>query len=186
MCVSAGVRVGRGAWWFTCVSAKPTILLNDIVALSRTGFTCCRRANCFLRVKQELKLKNSTFAFGQIKGTVQVRQTCTMWAAAAWQKSVKTKLFLPPRFSQTRLLLRTSGPIGRHGRLSPKQHGEGGDAGPIVLLWQNREQGHGDAAGEIWTRRELSAARQRHGAGGLLSVCEVSCRDQLCSARLHR
>lgn len=68
------------------------------------------------------------------------------------------------------------GKQGTNGCPSLRRHGERGEAGPVLLLWAHWERGHGEAAGEIWTRRQLSAQRQRHCAWGLLPVCEVSCR----------
>lgn len=54
------------------------------------------------------------------------------------------------------------------------KHGVGGRAGLALLLREDRQPGHREAAGEVRPGWQLPAEGQRHGAGPLLSVCEVS------------
>lgn len=42
----------------------------------------------------------------------------------------------------------------------PRQHAGRGAASPVHLLWENWERGDGDAAGQVWTGRQLSAEGQ--------------------------
>lgn len=41
-----------------------------------------------------------------------------------------------------------------------RQHAGRGAAGPGHLLWEDWERGDGDAAGQVWTGRQLSAEGQ--------------------------
>lgn len=85
-------------------------------------------------------------------------------------------------FSHTAVLLQSAAPPPAphtHGLLLLKRHGQGGPACSLHLLWPDRDQDHREAAGGIWTRRQLSAEGQWDGAGGLLPLCEVSCSHKL-------
>lgn len=129
----------------------------------------------------EQQRRKQTFAFQQIKGMIQVKKKVQERAKCSCmtQKCENQKGFSCLIAFHTLLCcwcLLHFGKKGSDGFLPLSQHGDWGEAGTVNLLWEYWKSGHRAAAGEIRVWWQLSTERQQHSAGGLLSVCEVSCR----------